>query len=95
MKGNGNLKNQQLRLYKPPPKDDQSKNYKKLIAVIVISVIFISVEAAGGIISGSISVISDSVHLLTDLIGFILAFVFIWYSSKKPTSTMTFGYHRT
>ena len=89
------IRSKQLKLYKPPPKEDQSKNYKKLIAVIIISVIFITVEAIGGIISGSISVISDSVHLLTDLVGFILAFVFIWYSGKKPTQTMTFGYHRT
>ena len=38
---------------------------------------------------------SDAFHLFTDLVGFILAYVFIAYSTKQPTHKMTFGYHRT
>lgn len=82
------------KLYKPPPKEDHSDNFKKLIIVIIISVVFIGGELAGGFISHSISVFSDAFHLITDLIGFLMSFVFIWYSRKKPTNTMTFGFHR-
>jgi cation diffusion facilitator family transporter len=39
-------------------------------------------------------VISDAFHLVTDLIGFVVSFMFIWFSRKKPTEIMTFGYHR-
>lgn len=48
----------------------------------------------GGYISGSISVISDAFHLVTDLIGFGISYVFIYFSRKEPTEKMSFGYHR-
>lgn len=48
----------------------------------------------GGYISNSISVISDAFHLVTDLIGFVVSFVFIYVSRKAPTGVMSFGYHR-
>ena len=90
-------KREQLRdeLYKPPPKVDHSKNFRKLWIVIILSVVFIEGEFIGGYISHSISVMSDAFHLLTDLIGFILAYVFIAFSVKQPTHKMSFGYHRT
>lgn len=61
---------------------------------MIISFIFIAGELVGGYISGSISVISDAFHLITDLIGFTVSFVFIWFSRKKPNEVMSFGYHR-
>ena len=72
-------------MYKPPPKEDSTGNYKKLIAVIIISFVFITGEFVGGYISGSISVISDAFHLVTDLLGFAVSFLFLWFAKKKPT----------
>jgi zinc transporter 2 len=83
IKLNGTNKNRKL--YKPPPAEDYSKNFCKLYIVIAISLAFISAEFVGGYISGSISVISDAFHLLTDLIGFMVSFGFIYYSRQKPT----------
>ena len=82
------------KLYKPPPQEDHSKNFNKLFIVIIISFVFISGEFVGGYISSSISVISDAFHLVTDLIGFVLSFLFIYYSKKRPNHKMSFGYHR-
>lgn len=48
----------------------------------------------GGYISGSISVISDAFHLVTDLLGFGVSFLFLWFAKKKPNEKMSFGYHR-
>ena len=62
--------------------------------MIFISIIFIGAEFIGGYISGSISVFSDAFHLVTDLVGFVIAFIFIWYVKKKSNDEMTFGYHR-
>lgn len=59
-----------------------------------MSFVFIAGEFVGGYISGSISVISDAFHLVTDLIGFVVSFVFLWFAKKKPNITMSFGYHR-
>lgn len=81
-------------LYKPPPPEDYSKNFIKLMIVILISIVFIVGELVGGYLSNSISVISDAFHLITDLIGFIMSFIFIDLSRKEPNKVISFGYHR-
>lgn len=81
-------------LYRIPKKIDNSKNYCKLIIVIVMSVVFIGGEILGGVISHSISVISDATHLITDLVGFIVSFVFLYYSDRASNSKNSFGFHR-
>ena len=60
----------------------------------MISFVFIGSEIAAGIISNSIAIISDAIHLITDLVGFVFSFLFLYLSKKAPTSKMTFGYHR-
>jgi cation diffusion facilitator family transporter len=60
----------------------------------LISFVFIGSEIAAGIISNSIAIISDAIHLITDLVGFVFSFLFLYLSKKEPTSKMTFGYHR-
>lgn len=83
-----------LHLYKIPNKDDNSKNYCKLIIVIVLSVLFIGGEILGGILSHSISVISDATHLITDLVGFVVSYIFLYCSDKAPNKKNSFGFHR-
>ena len=61
---------------------------------MTLSLIFIVAELAGGIISHSIAVISDCLHLVTDLIGFIISFIALKYSIKKSTRLNSFGFHR-
>jgi Co/Zn/Cd efflux system component len=62
--------------------------------VIILGSVFITLEIIGGIISHSISVISDATHLITDVIGFILSFIAIYYSKKKSNIKYSFGFHR-
>ena len=81
-------------LYKPPPEEDYTRSYTRLIIVIIISFAFIGGEVAAGVISNSIAIIADAIHLITDLVGFVFSFLFLYLSKKKPTSKMTFGYHR-
>lgn len=44
--------------------------------------------------AGSLAVVTDAAHLLTDCIGFIVAMVAISLSKKLPDRRMTFGYKR-
>lgn len=83
-----------LLLFRIPPQQDHSRSFTKLIIVSIMCVLFIAGEIVGGIISHSISVISDATHLITDLIGFILSFVFLYYSSKHADDQKSFGFHR-
>ena len=47
-----------------------------------------------GVISNSIAIISDAIHLISDLVGFLFSFLFLYLSKWPPNQKMTFGYHR-
>jgi zinc transporter 2 len=52
------------------------------------------VEVIGGTIAKSIAIISDAIHLVSDLIGFVFSFVFLYLSKKEMDEKVSFGYHR-
>lgn len=64
------------------------------IAASLLAVTFVA-ELAGGIAFGSLSLISDSFHVVSDLIAILIAYVSLAIAQKKgPTQQMAFGYHR-
>ncbi|XP_054879694.1 proton-coupled zinc antiporter SLC30A8-like isoform X2 [Poeciliopsis prolifica] len=51
-------------------------------------------EIAGGYVAGSLAVMTDAAHLLTDLASFIISLFSLWLSSKPATQRLSFGWHR-
>lgn len=54
----------------------------------------IILEFTGGILSNSLSVVMDSVHLCTDLISCLIALLAIWIAERPATQRFNFGWHR-
>jgi cobalt-zinc-cadmium efflux system protein len=52
------------------------------------------VEIVGGLLSGSLSLISDALHNLSDSIALLLSLIAVKLSKKENTETKTFGYKR-
>jgi cobalt-zinc-cadmium efflux system protein len=52
------------------------------------------VEVVGGILSGSISLVSDSVHMFTDVMAIALSLFATTMATRSHSGGMTFGYHR-
>lgn len=52
------------------------------------------VEVVGGFLSGSISLMSDAVHMFTDVTAIALSLFAITMATKNHSNAMTFGYHR-
>lgn len=67
---------------------------KKLLYVCIVCILFMTAEVIGGILADSIAIISDALHLLSDLSGFAISILSVWISSKTPQSGFTFGYYR-
>lgn len=44
--------------------------------------------------SGSLAIMSDALHLCTDLIGYIVAIMAVCFSGKNANKNMSFGWHR-
>lgn len=66
----------------------------KLQISLLATVAFIVVEIAAGVISGSLSLISDAAHNFADCLALGLAWFAAYLQEKPPNQTKTFGYHR-
>ena len=66
----------------------------KLIGVTVLNAAITVIEIIGGVLSGSLSLLSDAVHNLSDTLSIVLTF-FAWkISGRKKNSRKTYGYKR-
>ena len=65
-----------------------------LIALGLISV-YVVAEVVGGILSGSLALIADAGHMLTDAAAILMALIAMWIGERKASVARTFGYYRT
>ena len=70
------------------------KSDKKILTAFLLNFIFSIVEFIGGAITGSIAIISDSIHDFGDSLSIATSFVFEKISHKKPDEKHTYGYYR-
>ncbi len=68
---------------------------KKLLWVTLLKFSISLVQVAGGIISNSLSLISDAIHNLGDTSAIFIAFLAGKHADKRPDARKTFGYKRT
>ncbi len=66
----------------------------RLTITFIISIVIFILELAGGIISGSLALLSDSGHVLTDAFAIGLTLIAHRISRKPSDFRATFGYHR-
>ena len=71
-----------------------SDSRRKLTMVLVLTAIYMIAEAVGGWWTGSLALLADAGHMLTDVAALALALTAAWFSSRPATSNKTFGYHR-
>lgn len=64
----------------------------KLAALLTF--IFFVVEAAGGFISGSLSLLGDAWHMFRDILALLISLSALSISRQLPTRERTFGFHR-
>ncbi len=72
----------------------QDKNSRRLLLALLITVIFMVVEVIGGLISGSLALLADAGHMLTDAAALLIALLAVHFAKRKPSASHTFGYLR-
>jgi len=71
-----------------------NSNMRRVTIALVLTGAFMIVEVVGGIISGSLALLADAGHMLTDTMALALAAV-AFHVSKRPADTkLTYGYQR-
>jgi cobalt-zinc-cadmium efflux system protein len=77
--------------------DTGSENHnpkKSLKIAILLTATIVVAEIAGGLLSGSLSLMGDALHMLQDVFALFLSLGAIIMAEKLPTPSRTFGYHR-
>lgn len=74
--------------------DQQSHTHKSLGITIVLNVLITVAQIVGGLISGSLALISDAIHNLSDGVAVFLAYLANVISHKERTAQSTFGFKR-
>lgn len=71
-----------------------SKNKKNLIIVLVLTGSYLIAEVIGGIVTGSLALLADAAHMLTDVGGLALALFAINMTQRAASPRRTYGYYR-
>ena len=66
-----------------------------LRAAAVLTIAFAVVEALGGWWTGSLALLSDAGHMLTDAVALAMSLFAIWIRERPATPRRTYGYQRT
>ena len=71
-----------------PPSDS---NAKRLLFAFLITAIFMVAEVIGGLLSGSLALLADAGHMLTDAAALLFALLAVHFSRRPPDARHTFG----
>jgi cobalt-zinc-cadmium efflux system protein len=70
------------------------RNRRRLMLVVVLTAVYMVAEALGGWWTGSLALLADAGHMLTDVAALSLATFAMWFASRPATPRKTFGYYR-
>jgi len=71
-----------------------SDSRRRLSLVLCLTALYMIAEVVGGFWTGSLALLADAGHMLTDVAALGLALMAVWFSSRPATSRKTFGYYR-
>jgi cobalt-zinc-cadmium efflux system protein len=67
---------------------------RRLAFVLGLTCVFLGVEVVTGVLAGSLALIADAGHMLTDVAGLVLAMAAMKFAERRPSPRRTYGYHR-
>jgi cobalt-zinc-cadmium efflux system protein len=67
---------------------------KRLWIALIVSTVIVVVEFTGGFLGQSLALVSDSGHVLTDVLAVGVGILTLRLGRKRHTARRTFGYHR-
>jgi zinc transporter 2 len=75
-------------------RQEGSSAMSKLVIVTLICFFFMAGEVVGGIISGSIAIMTDAAHMLSDVAGFTISYVALYLAKRPASHSLSYGFHR-
>ncbi|XP_022762190.1 metal tolerance protein 1-like isoform X2 [Durio zibethinus] len=73
---------------------ERTASMRKLLMAVVLCILFMSVEVAGGIKANSLAILTDAAHLLSDVAAFAISLFSLWASGWEATPRQSYGFFR-
>jgi cobalt-zinc-cadmium efflux system protein len=67
---------------------------RRLLIVLGVTSAYFATELVGGYLTGSLALLSDAVHMLTDIAALCLGILTLWISTRPASSAKSYGYLR-
>lgn len=67
---------------------------RRLIAATAVTLTVFFAELIGGLVSGSLALLADAGHMLTDAAGLLMALAALFIGRRKANDSATFGHRR-
>ena len=79
---------------KAPPNARLILDRSRLLTVLAITTLYFLAEIIGGFYANSMALMTDAVHLLTDIAALVLSLFTLWIAGRPATAGKTYGYLR-
>jgi cobalt-zinc-cadmium efflux system protein len=76
------------------PRATADSDRRRLLVVLGVTSVYFVTELVGGYLTGSLALLSDAVHMLTDIAALCLGLLTLWISTRPASSAKTYGYLR-
>ncbi|MBY0371154.1 cation diffusion facilitator family transporter [bacterium] len=73
---------------------ERSNNKRQVLSVLILTSAYMGVEVVGGLLTGSLALLSDAGHMLTDVAGLGLSLIAIYLADRPPSVKRSYGYFR-
>ena len=67
---------------------------RNLLISIFLNILITASQIVGGIVSGSLALLSDALHNFSDVLSLIISYIANLLAGKKASFNKTFGYKR-
>jgi cobalt-zinc-cadmium efflux system protein len=74
--------------------DHRDASRRALTAALALTAGYTIVEVVGGLLTESLALLADAVHMLSDNVAIALALGAVWLAARPSTPERTFGYKR-
>lgn len=83
-----------IHCHESKPIHSNARARKKLVVASVVCLLFVIAEVVGGWLAGSLAIMTDAAHMLSDFASFLISLFAIWVAQWLPDKRRTFGYYR-
>jgi cobalt-zinc-cadmium efflux system protein len=74
--------------------DARTQNRRRLFLVLILALSYAGIELVGGLLTHSLALLADSLHMISDVAALALSLLAVWMAARPASDRRTFGNSR-